>query len=154
MKIRPLSNSTSPISVSPVALRVLACALLLVPACSSDEAATEAELPSAGPSRSSGDPDVVAAPGDAVVPELDSSGAETFSAPPPEQEPPATETNFLVPPCRKTGPTSDVAPVGDAGVGTPDAATPDAGMTGGEQPDAAASSEPFDQSRCAEPSAG
>lgn len=154
MKIRPISNSTSTIPVSPAALGVLACALLLVPACSSDEPAVDGDLPGSGPNVLSADPGAVASPGDPVAPEPESPGAEPFSAPPPDQEPPATETNFLVPPCQKTGPASDTMPVGDAGVGALDAGALDGGVTAGEQPDAAASSEPFDQAACADPSAG
>jgi hypothetical protein len=153
MKIRPFSSSNSPIPVSAGALGVLACALLLVPACSSDEPAADGVLPGAGPNVLSADPGVVTDPGEAVVPDTDQE-PETFSAPPPEQEPPATETNFLVPPCQKTGPTSDAVPAGDAGVGALDAGVSDAGVTASGQADAAASSEPFDQAACAEPSAG
>ena len=154
MKIRPFSSSTSPIPVSPGALGVLACALLLVPACSSDEPAADGAPPGSGPNVLSADPGAVAEPGDPVVPEPQSPGAEPFSAPPPEQEPPATETNFLVPPCRKTNPAGDTFPAGDAGVGAPDAGVSDAGPAAGDQPDAAAASEPFDQAACAEPSSG
>jgi hypothetical protein len=151
MKNRPSSNSTSPIPVSRGALRVLACALLLVPACSSDEPTADGALPGSGPNVLSADPGAVADP---VAPEPESPGAEPFSAPPPDQEPPATETNFLVPPCQKTGPTSDAVPVGDAGLGALDAGAVDAGVATGEAPDAAVATEPFDQAACAEPSAG
>ena len=132
MKIRPFSTSNSLIVVSPRAFGVLACALLLAPACSSDEPSPEGDLPGAGPSVLSADPDVVATPGEPIAPETESPGAEPFSAPPPDQEPPATETNFLVPPCRKTGPAGDTIPVGDAGLGALDAldaGVPDGGVT-------------------------
>ena len=154
MKIRPFSSSTSPIPVSPGALGVLACAVMLVSACSSDEPAADGELPSAGPSVLSADPGAVADPGDPVVPEPDAPPAESFSAPPPTEEPPATETNFLVPPCQKTGPAGDAIPAGDAGVGALDAGAFDAGLAAGELADAAASSEPFDQAACADPNGG
>jgi hypothetical protein len=154
MKIRPFFSSNPAIVVSPRALGVLACASFLAAACSSDEPATSAGLPGSGPNVLSADPGAVANPVDPAFPEPESPGAEPFSAPPPVQEPPATETNFLVPPCQKTGPASDTVPVGDAGLGALEAGPLDAGLPAGEQSDAAASSEPFDQSCLADPGAG
>jgi hypothetical protein len=133
---------------------MLACAVLLVPACSSDEPATGGELPGASPSVLSADPGpVVVVPDDVPGAEPDSP-AEPFSTPPPAEVPPATETNFLDPPCNKTGPESDALPVGDAGVGAQDAGAQDAGAPAAEQPDAAVASEPFDQAICATPADG
>jgi hypothetical protein len=160
MKIRPFSSSIACVPVRPRALGALACALLLAPACSSDEPAADVPLSGPGPSVLSGDPgapegDPVVLSGDPVVPEPGSPGlseappaGEPLSAPPVEEEPPATETNFLVPPCRKEGAGDAGAGASDAGVGGRDAGLLDAGPGAGEQPDAAAASESFDLGRC------
>lgn len=144
MKIRPFSIAIPSVSVSPWVLRALGCCLLLA-ACSSDEPATDMQLLPAAPGVFTGDP------GGAPPPAVDeSSGAPPvavpLSTPPAEEEPNATETNFLVPRCKNGG---------DAGVesGAADAGLLDAGLSGvdaGVAADAAAASGSLDQ-RCGAP---
>jgi len=130
MKIRPFF---SPIPPPPRACGVLVvCALAFAAACSSDEpTAAEPVLPSGsgvfagGASAPPGEPGAPAAP-----------AGEPLSAPPAEEQPQATETNFKVRPClgdadcpqgwRCQRPDAGVVAPGDGAVARADAGPTDA----------------------------
>lgn len=145
MKIRSISSSCPLTLVRFRAWSALVCALAIGVGCSSDEPAFELQAAPSSP----GSPSVfVADPGGAPAPAGEDVSepppvAVPLSAPPAEEEPDATETNFLTPPCGKHG--ADA--IADAGVSDAGAAAADAGVTG----DAGAPPDSFDLDRCGAP---